>query len=78
MNRAPDELHLFRISGENGRTLMEMASVNGMSVERNPITRTTTMAEIQSLQHLESYFDSRPVQRFKGPGFHSSRRGCES
>ena len=63
----PDDLDLFRMSGENGRTLMEMAAVNGLSVEKI-ILQEQQRWRNPALQHLESYFDSRPVQRYKGGG----------
>ena len=63
----PDDLDLFRMSGENGRTLMEMAAVNGLSVEKI-ILQEQQRWRNPALQHLESYFDSRPVQRYKGEG----------
>ena len=63
--QGPDDLHLFRLSGENGRTLMNMAAVNGLSVEKI-ILQEQQRWQNPALQHLESYFDSRPVQRYKG------------
>ena len=42
--QAPDELHLFRLSGENCRTLYEMASVNGIISGRNHIKRAKKVA----------------------------------
>ena len=63
-DQAPDELHLFRLSGENCRTLYEMASVNGIIVEEI-ILKEQKRWQDQSLQHLETYFDSRPARPFK-------------
>ena len=62
--QAPDELHLFRLSGENCRTLYEMASVNGIIVEEI-ILKEQKRWQDESLQHLETYFDSRPARPFK-------------
>ena len=42
-----------------------MAAVNGLEVEKVILHEQQQMAK-SSLQHLESYFDSRPVQRYKG------------
>ena len=46
---------------------MEMAAVNGLSVEKI-ILQEQQRWQNPALQHLESYFDSRPVQRYKGEG----------
>ena len=46
---------------------MEMAAVNGLSVEKI-ILQEQQRWRNPALQHLESYFDSRPVQRYKGEG----------
>ena len=43
----------------------EMAAVNGLSVEEI-ILQEQKRWQNPALQHLESYFDSRPVQRYKG------------
>jgi ATP-dependent helicase/nuclease subunit B len=61
--QAPDELHLFRLSGENCRTLYEMASVNGIKVEE-VVLKEPKRWQDESLQHLEAYFDTRPAQVF--------------
>ena len=42
-----------------------MAAVNGLSVEKI-ILQEQQRWQNPALQHLESYFDSRPVQRYKG------------
>jgi len=46
---------------------MEMAAINGLSVEKI-ILQEQQRWRNPALQHLESYFDSRPVQRYKGEG----------
>lgn len=61
----PDDLHLFRLTGENYRTLMDMAVVNGLPVEET-ILQEQKRWKNPALQHMESYFDSRPIQRYKG------------
>ena len=63
--QAPDELHLFRLSGENCRTLYEIASVNGLDVEEMMLNEQKRWQD-ESLQHLEAHFDSRPAQAFNG------------
>lgn len=61
----PDDLHLFRQTGENFRTLSEMAAVNGLSIEEVRLQEQKRWIT-PSLQHLETYFDTRPVQSYKG------------
>jgi len=61
--QAPDELHLFRLSAENCRTLYEMASVNGVSVEEVILDEPKRWKD-KALQHLEAHFDSRPALPF--------------
>jgi ATP-dependent helicase/nuclease subunit B len=62
-HQTPDELHLFRLSGENYQTLYEMASVNGLEVEEVILSRQEKWQD-SSLRHLETYFDSRPVHAY--------------
>ena len=61
----PDELDLFRLSGENSRTLYEMASVNGLDVEEMMLNEQKRWSN-ETLQHLEAHFDSRPARSYKG------------
>ena len=65
--QGPDDLHLFRQTGENFRTLSEMAIVNGLSVEEVQLQEQKRWQD-PSLQHLETYFDSRPVHPYTGTG----------
>ncbi|WP_449622105.1 helicase-exonuclease AddAB subunit AddB [Robertmurraya sp. Marseille-Q9965] len=55
----PDELHLFRMSGETCQTLYEMARVEGQEIEEVFFQEQLRLAH-DSLQHLESFFDQRP------------------
>lgn len=63
--QTPDELDLFRLSGENCRTLYEIASVNGLNVEEIMLNEQKRWSD-ESLQHLEAYIDSHPAQSYKG------------
>ena len=65
--QGPDDLHLFRQTGENFRTLSEMAIVNGLSVEEVQLQEQKRW-KAPSLQHLETYFDSRPVHPYTDTG----------
>lgn len=58
--QAPDELHLFRLTGENCMTLYEIAAVNGLNVEVMYLSEQMRWSN-SSLQHLEAHFDTRPV-----------------
>lgn len=62
---APDDIHLFRQTGENCRTLYEIAAINDIKVTE-VLLREQKRWQHPSLQHLESCFDSRPVEVFKG------------
>jgi ATP-dependent helicase/nuclease subunit B len=62
---APDDLHLFRMSGENYQTIFEMVSRNGLDVEEIKLTDQKRW-NTHSLRHLEANFDSRPAVAFSG------------
>ena len=61
----PDDLHLFRLTGGNFRTLFEMAKVNGLTVEELVLNEQKRWIS-PALQHLEAHFDSRPVRPYTG------------
>lgn len=63
-DNAPDDLHLFRMSGETCQTIYEIARINGMVVEEILFNEQKRLAH-ESLQHLETYFDSRPAISYK-------------
>lgn len=62
-DQGPDDLHLFRLSGENYRTLYEMAKVNGIPVEEM-VLKQQRRWQNPDLQHLEYFFDSRPARNY--------------
>ncbi|MDQ0268798.1 helicase-exonuclease AddAB subunit AddB [Cytobacillus purgationiresistens] len=62
---APDELHLFRMSGETCQTLYEMARNNGLPVDETVLTEGLRWNH-GSLQHLQQHFDTRPAVAFEG------------
>ncbi|WP_026582427.1 helicase-exonuclease AddAB subunit AddB [Bacillus sp. J33] len=62
---APDDLHLFRMSGENYQTIYELASRNGVDVKEIMLADQKRWAA-PSLRHLEAHFDSRPALAFSG------------
>ncbi|MDZ5470262.1 helicase-exonuclease AddAB subunit AddB [Bacillus sp. 31A1R] len=59
-HESPDELHLFRMSGENYQTIYEIAKLAGKQVEE-VLLKDQLRYTHHSLTHLESYFDSRPA-----------------
>ncbi|WP_141433155.1 helicase-exonuclease AddAB subunit AddB [Bacillus sp. 03113] len=64
-NHPPDELHLFRMNGENYQTLYEMARANGVTIEEINLEAQKRWQD-ESLKYLEVHFDSRPAIAFKG------------
>ncbi|WP_019153306.1 helicase-exonuclease AddAB subunit AddB [Robertmurraya massiliosenegalensis] len=64
-HEAPDELHLFRMSGETCQTLYEMAKVEGLQVEEILFQEQFRLAH-DSLQHVETFFDHRPSVSYEG------------
>ena len=63
--QSPDEIHLFRQTGENCRTLYEIATVNDFKVTQ-VLLKEQKRWENPSLQHLEAFFDSRPATNPNG------------
>lgn len=63
--QSPEEIDLFRQSGETCQTLYEIAAVNGLDVTE-VILEEQKRWQHPSLWHLESCFDSRPVQAYDG------------
>lgn len=61
----PDELHLFRMSGETSQTIYEIAGQNGLQVEE-VIVNSQKRWDHPSLKHLEANFDSRPAESYRG------------
>ncbi|MGA9227202.1 MAG: 3'-5' exonuclease, partial [Mesobacillus sp.] len=62
----PDELHLFRVTGETCRNLHDMIKTKGYDLEEEVILTEQKRWHEESLKHLESEFDSRPASRFNG------------
>ncbi|WP_442599116.1 helicase-exonuclease AddAB subunit AddB [Neobacillus sp. D3-1R] len=61
----PDELHLFRLSGETCQTIYEIAHTEGIELENIvPFTKQKRWNN-DSLRHLEAFFDTRPVVKFE-------------
>ncbi|HEY4552362.1 MAG TPA: helicase-exonuclease AddAB subunit AddB [Bacillaceae bacterium] len=63
----PDDLHLFRMTGETYSTLYELATAGGVTIEEDVILRIGHRFKDSSLGHLESQFEKRPVRRYEGP-----------
>ncbi|MFT8321823.1 MAG: helicase-exonuclease AddAB subunit AddB [Bacillus sp. (in: firmicutes)] len=64
-NEIPNELDLFRMSGETFQTIYTMAKQFGLKVEET-ILQEVKRSKQESLNHLEAYFDSRPYKAFEG------------
>ncbi|MDQ0198132.1 helicase-exonuclease AddAB subunit AddB [Neobacillus ginsengisoli] len=62
----PDELDLFRLSGESCYTLFEIAKAEGIEVEQTILLTEQQKWTHPSLSHLEEKFDARPAERFSG------------
>lgn len=60
IDEPPDELHLFRMTGETCQTIYEIAKVAGVPVEEK-IFRNPLRWKDDSIKHLEAYFDHRPM-----------------
>ncbi|WP_102271874.1 helicase-exonuclease AddAB subunit AddB [Cytobacillus massiliigabonensis] len=61
----PDELHLFRMSGENCQTIYDMAVRNGLEIKEVFLKEPKRWTG-SSLAHLEANFDIRPAVSYKG------------
>lgn len=58
---SPDELHLFRMTGETSRTIFQIIEDNRIEIEE-PIHLGSQMRwKDPSLRHLDSQFDTRPA-----------------
>ncbi|WP_433748804.1 helicase-exonuclease AddAB subunit AddB [Falsibacillus pallidus] len=64
-NNLPDELDLFRMTGETYSSLYGLAASNRLEVEDH-ILRESVRFDQMSLSHLESHFDIRPTPVFDG------------
>lgn len=61
----PDELHLFRMSGETCQTIYEMASAEGIELETEFRFVEQKRWLNDSLRHLEAHFDTRPAVKYE-------------
>ncbi|WP_053365518.1 helicase-exonuclease AddAB subunit AddB [Bacillus sp. FJAT-27245] len=65
-DKAPDELNLFRMSGETCKNLFELARNERAEMEGPVILGEQMRWENSALRHLEAHFDSRPARPFEG------------
>jgi ATP-dependent helicase/nuclease subunit B len=63
---APDELNLFRMSGEASYAIYELAKAEGVEVEPAILLLEQQKWTHPSLGHLEEKFDARPAVPFSG------------
>ncbi|MCM3602329.1 helicase-exonuclease AddAB subunit AddB [Robertmurraya korlensis] len=61
----PDELHLFRMNAETCQSLYEIARVEKLEI-RETFFCEQKRWQHPSLKHLETFFDTRPTNIFKG------------
>ncbi|MFJ7728065.1 helicase-exonuclease AddAB subunit AddB [Neobacillus sp. NPDC097160] len=63
---APDELDLFRLSGETCYNIYGLARTSGIEMEQPIILKEQMKWNQPSLRHLEEKFDARPAEVFYG------------
>ncbi|MGE8205175.1 helicase-exonuclease AddAB subunit AddB [Heyndrickxia sp. NPDC080065] len=69
-NELPNELHLFRMSGEAYSTLYGMAIESGVSIEENVLLTEPIRYVHEGLRYLEAHFEKLPVRPFENePNF---------
>ncbi|MFD2443139.1 helicase-exonuclease AddAB subunit AddB [Bacillus sp. CGMCC 1.16607] len=62
--QSPDELHLFRLSGETCQTIYEIAHTEGVEIEKAIPFLEQKRWTNDSLRHLETHFDTRPAIKY--------------
>ncbi|MBS4177435.1 helicase-exonuclease AddAB subunit AddB [Lederbergia citrea] len=63
----PDDLQLFRMTGESYSILYDIASKAGIEIEDDVFLAKKRRFQAESLQHLEAQFDKRPVKVLNDP-----------
>jgi len=66
INSPPDELDLFRLSGETSYTLYDLAKANGIEIEQSVVLKEQRKWTEPSLSHFEEKFDARPAVSYVG------------
>ncbi|EKN70280.1 ATP-dependent helicase/deoxyribonuclease subunit B [Neobacillus bataviensis LMG 21833] len=66
VDSAPDELDLFRASGETCYNIYDLARSSGSEIEQPIILKEQVKWNSPSLRHLEKEFDTRPAAVFHG------------
>ncbi|WP_059172965.1 helicase-exonuclease AddAB subunit AddB [Bacillus sp. FJAT-27445] len=64
--KSPDELDLFRMSGETCKNLFDLARDERIEMEEPLVLGWQNRWANESLRHLEAHFDSRPAKPFEG------------
>jgi ATP-dependent helicase/nuclease subunit B len=62
----PDELDLFRMTGDTCQTLQTIPQAEGVTIEDPVVLPAPLRFRNESLLHLEKYFDMIPIQEFSG------------
>ncbi|WP_062352148.1 helicase-exonuclease AddAB subunit AddB [Bacillus kwashiorkori] len=65
-NTVPDELHLFRMTGDTYSTLFDIARVTNKEVYEDIILKNTVRFKNESLAFLENNFENLPVVSYEG------------
>jgi ATP-dependent helicase/nuclease subunit B len=65
-NEQPDDLHLFRVTGETCQSLHDIIKTMGYDLEEEVVLTEQWRWKDESLRHLEREFDTRPAVRFDG------------
>ncbi|HZG61561.1 MAG TPA: helicase-exonuclease AddAB subunit AddB [Anoxybacillus sp.] len=60
----PDELHLFKMTGQTYHDIREMALLNNVPIEGIELLEHNVRHKEKALIHLEKHYDSRPVVPF--------------
>lgn len=66
LESAPDELNLFRLSGQACHSIYEIAKTEGIPMETPVVLAGTRKWKEPSLNHLEAEFDSLPASPYSG------------
>ena len=64
--KQPDELHMFRVTGETCQNIHDIIRTKGYELEEEVFLEEQKRWDDESLRHLEREFDSRPAAKFSG------------
>ncbi|WAA08694.1 helicase-exonuclease AddAB subunit AddB [Fervidibacillus albus] len=67
-NTVPDDLQLYRMTGNTYASLFEIAQLYSIPIEKDVLLTDQHRFTVPSLRHLERYFDRLPVPSFTDKG----------